>query len=145
VADVEPHAKKKFLVPTSFSRKSEMALDFALAHALQDPAEVYLFYVLEDSTTNYRRLDKLNEEYMERMKTQMMQAIQRLQSRGFMPVVEDVHRRISHGKAGKEILAMANGIAPDMIVMGAPSSNSFKKLITKAPCTLVLVKEKGQL
>jgi len=134
--------KNKYLVATSFSRKSEQALDFALIHSLLDPAEIYLFYVHEDTSSDFRRLDKLNEELMERMRVQMMQSMQRLGARGLRPTVEDVHRRLSHGKAAKEILSMADGIQPDYIVMGAPDSNAFRKLLTHAPCTLILVKDK---
>lgn len=136
----------KLLVPTNFSRKAEMALDFALAQTQLTSAhvQVYLFYVFEDATKNFRRLDKLNEEYMERMRQTMMNGIERSASRGITVSVEDVHQRIAHGKAAVEILKMADGILPDMIVMGAPTSNAFKKLVTKAPCTLVLVKEKGE-
>lgn len=53
-----------------------------------------------------------------------------------------VHRRISHGKAAIEILKVAAGISADMIIMGKPESRNFKELIDKAPCTVVLIREK---
>jgi len=135
-------SKRKLLVPINFTGKSEMALDFALTYSQVFNADIYLFHVFEDSTNDYRRLDRLNEEYMERMKQVVMLAIDRMLAKGVTHTVEDVHRRISHGKPWLEILKMAGGISADTIIMGAPDSSSFKKLLLKAPCTIVLVREK---
>jgi nucleotide-binding universal stress UspA family protein len=134
--------KLKILVPVNFSKKSEMALDFALLYSQHFTADVYLFHVFEDKTDDFRRLDRLNEEYMERMKQVVNIAIQRMQAQGVTHTVEGVHRRISQGRPSIEILKMAGGISADMVVMGAPESSDFKKFFTKVPCTVVLVKEK---
>jgi len=37
---------------------------------------------------------------------------------------------------------MAAGINADMIIMGAPASFGFRRLLAKTPCTTVLVKDK---
>jgi nucleotide-binding universal stress UspA family protein len=132
----------KLLVPISFSKKSEMALDFALAYSQTTNAVIYLFHVIEESTSDYRKLDRLNEEFMERMKHTCMQGIERAHAKGVTHKVEDVHRRIANGKPWQEILRMAGGIGADMIIMGSPSGNAFKKLQAQVPCTIVLVKEK---
>lgn len=137
--------KTKYLVPVNFSAKSNRALDYALEHSQSPDTEFYIFHVFEDATRNFRRLDKLNEESMQRMKDLVMQAIERVQKKGINPNIDNVHRRIAHGKAGVEILSMAEGILPDYIVMGAPASNAFSRLVTHTPCTLILVKEKGQV
>ncbi|MFC1610180.1 universal stress protein [Myxococcota bacterium] len=142
MADEENGDKLKLLVPINFTRKCEMALDFALIYSQNFNADVYLFHVFEDSTKNYRRLDRINEEYMERMKQVVIHAIDRMHSKGITHHLEDVHRRISQGKPWTEVLKMAAGISCDMIIMGAPDTNSFKKLILKAPCTVALVREK---
>lgn len=134
--------KLKLLVPISFTQKSELALDFALGYSQKTHADVYLFHVFEDSTNDYRRLDRLNEEYMERMKQVVMMAIERQHAKGVSHAVEDVHRRISQGKPWVEILKMAGGISADMVIMGKPGSGQFKKLFARVPCTLVLVREK---
>ena len=141
-ADSGVHAKLKLLVPINFTRKCEMALDFALIYSQNVNADVYLFHVFEDSTKNYRRLDRLNEEYMERMKQVVLNAIERMAGQGITHRLEDVHRRMSQGKPWIEILKMAGGVSADMIIMGAPDTNSMKKLLLKAPCTVVLVREK---
>lgn len=142
MADSGVHPKLKLLVPINFTRKCEMALDFALIYSQNFNADVYLFHVFEDSTKNYRRLDRLNEEYMERMKQVVLNGIERMAGQGITHRLEDVHRRISQGKPWTEILKMAGGISADMIIMGAPDTTSFKKLLMKAPCTVVLVREK---
>ena len=134
--------KLKLLVPINFSKKSEMALDFALVYSEHFKADIYLFHVFEDRTDDFRRLDRLNEEYMERMKQVVNIAIQRMAAQGVTHTVEEVHRRISQGKPAIEILKMAGGISADMVVMGAPESSDFKKFFTKVPCTVVLVKDK---
>ena len=134
--------KIKLLVPFNFSEKSEQALDFALTYSRGVPAEIYIFYVSEGSSKDFRTADRLNEENVERMKQAVMNALTRMQQAGIAPAVEDVHRRLAHGKAASEILKMSEGIGADMIIMGAPSRSAFKKLTTQTPCTLVLVKTK---
>ena len=57
-----PDSKTKLLVPVSFTKKSEMALDFALQFSQGRQAQLYVFHVFEDATKNFRRLDRLNEE-----------------------------------------------------------------------------------
>ncbi len=134
--------KLKLLVPINFARKCEMALDFALIYSQNFNADVYLFHVFEDSTKDYRHLDRLNEEYLGRMKQVVINAIGRVFEKGVTHHLEDVHRRLSQGKPWVEILKMAGGISADMIIMGAPESSNFKKLLLQAPCTVVLVREK---
>ena len=134
----------KLLVPTSFSRKSVLALEHALTLSthLAGQAEVYLFHTYDQRKTDFSRLDKINEACVERMRMQVLEAIEILRVRGIDHNIETVHRRLSYGKAWLEILKVAGGISADMIIMGAPSSSAFGKLIEQAPCTLVLVKDK---
>jgi len=128
--------------PVIFSGRSEAALDFALTYSVGQSCEIYLFHVFEGGTKNFRRLDKLNEDIMESMKRTIIAAVDRLHQTGGRTTVEDVHRRMAHGRAGIEILKMAENIDADVIIMGAPNSGAFKKLVTKAPCTIVLLKDK---
>jgi nucleotide-binding universal stress UspA family protein len=134
--------KLKLVVATNFSRKSERALDFALQQSQNANADIYLFHVFETKTTDYRELDRINVESMERMKQAVMQALERHSTRGVRHSIDEVHRRVSHGKAWVEILSIANGVRADMIIMGAPTTKNFRELITKSPCSLVLVKDK---
>jgi nucleotide-binding universal stress UspA family protein len=136
---------QKYLVPVNFSRKSELALEFALTYATSQGLipEVYLFHVYEGSTKDFRLLDRVNIELMERMRHVVVNTINRLRHKGVNPNVHDVHRRLDAGKAPEKILEMADGLQPEILIMGAPTSGAFKKLVTAAPCTLVLVREKG--
>ena len=137
-----PAAKLKILVPISFSKKSEMALDFALLYSQHFKADIYLFHVFGDKKADFRRLDRLNEEYLERMKQVVTLAIQRMAAAGVSHTVEEVHRRIAQGKPSPELLKMAAGISADMVIMGAPESTDFAKFLSRVPCSVVLVKEK---
>ena len=134
----------KILVPTNFSHKSTQALEYALmyTHQLTIPSEVYLFHSYDDKKTDFRRLDQVNEESVERMRLHVLGAIDALRARGVDHQVDTVHRRLSYGKPWGEILKVAGGIAADMIIMGHPTQSGFRRLIEKAPCTLVLVKDK---
>ena len=136
------NSRIKLLVPVNFSVKSEMALDFALTYSQGMSADIYLFHVFEEATKNFRRLDRLNEEYMERMKQMVNKSIERVHAKGVQHTVKDVHRRMAHGRAPAEILKMADAISADVIIMGAATSSAFQKLALKAPCSLVLLKEK---
>ena len=134
--------QQKLLVPFSFTKKSEMALEFGLRYSQTMQASIYLFHVYEESSSDFRKVDKLNEEYLDRMKQIVMSTVNRLQEQGLTHTVDSVFRRIAHGKPSVEILKMAGGIGADVIIMGAPESSACKKLVAKSPCTLVLVKEK---
>jgi nucleotide-binding universal stress UspA family protein len=135
-------SRKKFLVPFNFSRKSEMALDFALRYGAHIDVDIYLFHVFEGKGADFRKLDRQNEEYLERMKLTVTQWTERVAAEGIQAQAHDVHRRVANGKPGNEILKMAAGINADMIIMGAPSSFGFRRLLAKTPCTTVLVKDK---
>ena len=135
-------ARLKIVVPTSFTPKSDMALEFALAYSKNLNAEVYIFHAHDQKVVDYRRLDRINEEVTERMRQSVIHAIERLHARGVTHSVEQVHRRMSYGKPWNEILKIAAGINADMIVMGYPKMSEFKGLLAKCPCSVVLVKEK---
>jgi nucleotide-binding universal stress UspA family protein len=134
--------RKKFLVPFNFSRKSEMALDFALRYSAHIDVDIYLFHVFEGKGADFRKLDRQNEEFLERMKLTVTQWVERVAAEGIQAQAHDVHRRVANGKPGNEILKMAAGINADMIIMGAPASFGFRRLLAKTPCTTVLVKDK---
>ncbi|MEZ4271491.1 MAG: universal stress protein [Myxococcota bacterium] len=142
--DKVAQGRTKILVPVNFSAKSEMALDFALSYSRErkEKMEIYLFHVFEEATKNFRRLDRLNEEYMDRMKNMVIKAIERVYKLGFQHSVDDVHRRMAHGKASVEILKMADAIQADLLVMGAPTASGFNRFISETPCSMVLLKPK---
>ncbi len=146
----------KVVVPVNFSPaenfgapdispKSLLALHFALTHVSGRPAAIYLFHVLENTSRDFRQLDHVNEEIVELMKKFVLTAIDTLRRRGVQCDIEQVYRRISHGKPVAEIMQMATGMDADLIVMGAPSSRAFRNFTNKVPCTVVLTKDKLDL
>jgi nucleotide-binding universal stress UspA family protein len=135
----------KIVVATNFSKKSEMALDFALEYSQKFPSSIYLFHAFEEKRTDFRELDRLNVEYMERMKQSVIQAVNRMNARAGQHSVEDVFRRISHGRAADEIENIVAGIQADMLVMGTASAKQFRDFLMRAPCTIVMVREKEHL
>lgn len=134
--------KQKFLVPFNFSPKSEKALDFALRYSAHIDVDIYLFHIFEGKAGDFRKLDRQNEEYLERMKLTVQQWVERANAEGINAQAHDVHRRVANGKPGIEILRMAANIDADMIIMGAPTQSGFRSLMAKTPCTTVLVKDK---
>ena len=137
-----PPDKLRLLVPTNFSVKSEMALQYALVYSQKESAEVYLFHCYDGKDADFRRVDQLNVELVERMKDSVMRCIETLETMGIKHAVQNVHRRLSSGKPGQEILKIAAGIGADMVIVGYPTTSGMKRMIDKAPCTVVLVKAK---
>lgn len=138
-----PHPQRmRLLVPTNFSPKSQMALEFALVYSQKEPAEVFLFHCYDGKSVDYHRLDKLNVELVERMKETVLNTIEALHRQGITHAVDEVHRRLSYGKPGHEILKISAGISADMLILGTPATAGLKRMIDKAPCTVVLVKAK---
>lgn len=141
-----PAGPMKILVATNFTAKSALALEWALtlsthqAHGRR--VEIYLFHSYDQRKTDFRRLDKINEDCVERMRRSVMDAIAAVGGRGVTHSVDTVHRRLSYGKPWLEILKVAGGISADMIIMGCPSSSAFRRLIEQAPCAMMLAKEK---
>lgn len=138
-------AKFKILVPVDLQHPSEHAIDLALEMGHMRRADIYLFHVHEGRTTNYRELDRINEEVMERMKAIVIEAIQRAAAHGVTRTVEEVFRRMANGKAGDEILKMADAISADMIVMGHGSAGTAEKVLKKTPCTVMVARAKQQV
>ena len=132
-------------MPINFSRKSQVALDFAIRLTQGRHTALTLFHVFDHVRSNFRELDKLNEELADRMRLMVVEALGRARQRGWAPTVEDVHQRVGHGKATREILTMAQAVNPDILVMGAPTSRSLRKFVPEVMCTLVLVRDHDQV
>lgn len=134
---------QKILVPIDFTPESDVAIDMALAYCYAVKAELYMLNVVEKAPKTYADMDKLNADLLDRMKGLVISAVERAAKAGHTHAVEDVYRRISAGKAWHEILKMAGDLNADMIVMGHhPKGSTWKKVLEKAPCTVVLAREK---
>ena len=135
--------KFKILVPIDFTSVSDLAVDLALELGHTHQADIYLFHVHEGSSSNFRELDRVNEEIMEKMKAMVLDGIQRAAQHGITRTVEEVFLRMSNGKAWIEIVKMAGNINCDMIIMGYHAKGKvWEKVLKKTPCTVVLTREK---
>ena len=136
-------SNQKVLVPVDFTPESDIALDMALSYCYAVKADLYVFHVIENPPKSFLDIDKLNAELLEKMKSLVVSAVDRAAKDGRSHVVEDVYRRIDSGKAWHSILSMAGNLNADMIVMGHhPKGSTWKKVLEKAPCTVVLAREK---
>jgi nucleotide-binding universal stress UspA family protein len=138
-------ARLKILCPIDFSENSRQALNFVIDYVNNRDAEIFLFYVVEESRrTNFKgAADKLEED-LERMKDLMVNELNMYQQKtGHAAQVGEVHRRIGNGKPWEEVLRMAGNITCDVIVMGASrKGKNAMKVIEMAPCTTIVVREK---
>jgi nucleotide-binding universal stress UspA family protein len=138
-------ARLKILVPIDFSENCRHALQHVIDYTQHREAEIFLFYVVEESRRMvFRGAANKLEEDLERMKDLMMHELNLWQQRtGLAPNTGEVNRRIGNGKPWEEILRMAGNITADMIVMGASKKGkNASKVVDSAPCTLVIVREK---
>ena len=123
-------ARHKILVPVDFSENCRLALEFVIDFVQHRDAEIFLFYVVEESRRMHFRgaADKLEED-LERMKDLMVNELNVYQQKhGGAASIGEVHRRIANGKPWEEILRMAGAITCDMIVMGASTNTSPSSL-----------------
>lgn len=138
-------ARLKILCPVDFSENCRHALTFVIDFVQNQEAEIFLFYVVEESRRLHFRgaADKLEED-LERMKDLMVNELNLWAQRtGRQASIGEVHRRIANGKPWEEVLRMAGAITCDMIVMGASrKGKNAIKVIEQAPCTTVIVREK---
>ncbi|MCC6811161.1 MAG: universal stress protein [Deltaproteobacteria bacterium] len=138
-------ARLKILCPVDFSENCRHALAFTIEFVQNREAEIFLFYVVEESRRMHFRgaADKLEED-LERMKDLMVNELNIYQQRtGRQASVGEVHRRIANGKPWEEILRMSGNITSDIIVMGASrKGKNAMKVVEMAPCTTIIVREK---
>jgi nucleotide-binding universal stress UspA family protein len=135
----------KVLVPIDFSDNSRRALASAVDFVQSHEAEVYLFYVVEDSPRmGFRNAANKLDDDLERMKDLMIRELERLATEwGHKPHIGEVHRRIANGKPWEEILRMAGNITADVIFMGAShKGKNTAKVLEKAPCNVFIAREK---
>jgi nucleotide-binding universal stress UspA family protein len=138
-------ARLKILCPVDFSENCRHALSFVIDYVQNREAEIFLFYVVEESRRLHFRgaADKLEED-LERMKDLMVNELNIYQQRtGRQASVGEVHRRIANGKPWEEVLRMAGNITSDMIVMGASKKGkNAMRVVDGAPCTTIIVRDK---
>lgn len=138
--------RQKVLVAIDFSENSRRALAAAIDFVQSHEAEIYLYYVVENSNRlgGFKNAANKLDDDMERMKDMMIRELERLANEwGRKPVVGEVHRRIANGKPWEEILRMAGGVTADVIFLGASKKGkNAAKVVEHAPCNVVVAREK---
>ena len=155
----EPERRKqrraKVLCPIDFSECSRRALEFSVQYCERVPSELYLFHVFEPvnrlSFAARNLVDKLDKE-LERMESMALAELESMvKDKVRKEQLKNFHCRVGSGKAWEEILRMAGNINADIIVMGTHGRDGLEraligsqteKVVRKAPCTVVCVKEK---
>jgi universal stress protein A len=142
----------KVLVPIDFSETSRRALAWAVDYALRAPCELHLIHVVEDHLS-----DILKGSAAERISNEMWvvtkQAEEELER--MAPGVDEraqvgaVYRHITRGRPAVEILAFAERLGADMVVMGTHGRTGLagllvgsvaEKIVRHAGCPVVCVK-----
>ena len=147
--------RAKVLCPIDFSECSRRALEFSVQYCERVPSELYLFHVFEPvnrlSFAAKTLVDKLDKE-LERMESMALAELESMvKDKVRKEQLKNFHSRVASGKAWEEILRMAANINADIIVMGTHGRDGLEraligsqteKVVRKAPCTVVCVKEK---
>lgn len=135
VMTVPPHARttsqlpfKRLLCPVDFSDPSLTALQFAFSLAREGDAELTILHVFEwlDEPLTNRPLNvpefrgQLEHEFAEKLQALVPDAV----GNGRRPAT-----RMAHGKAYREILAVATEDRSDLIVMGMHGRNALDLML----------------
>jgi len=136
---------KTILHPTDFSEQSEQAFRVACAVARDYGARVVVTHAVVLPMHAYRELGPLVPEPA-LMEDEVRQSLQALRPPD--PVVAIEHR-VCKGDAATEIVALAEDLKADLIVMGTHGRTGLKRLalgsvaeavLRRAPCPVLTVK-----
>jgi nucleotide-binding universal stress UspA family protein len=157
VLTVPPHALatsslpfKRLLCPVDFSDSSLAALDLALSLAREGDAQLTILHVLEWMAGSDPSMTRpFNPEYVQQSEQEVTRKMQELVPQSmrewFHPTT-----RIAHGKAYREILAIATEERSDLIVMGVHGRNALdlmlfgsttNQLVRRATCPVLTLRD----
>lgn len=143
----------KILAPTDFSEHSALALDMAMDMA-PSGATIILCHVVEDAPLTYGYIGVAvpTQEVLARLAQEAERELQAFKPKTAKPDVL-LERRVVHGNSYLEIVRMAEENSVDLIVLGTHGRSGLKhfllgsvaeKVLRKAPCPVLVVREKGQ-
>lgn len=118
---------QKILVPTDFSNESLTALDHAALFAHTYDAEIVLLHVVETYEFN-AVLDNLGTSYEEIVKKGIEEKIQQLITERDNLKGVTISSRIESGKVHRKVLAVAEELSADLIVMGTHGASGIGHL-----------------
>jgi universal stress protein A len=143
------------LVPVDFSEPSRRAMAWAFDYAQRAPCDLHLMHVVERTL----RLDDLRNQGIDALRTELEEIARSADEElaAMAPTAEardtigPLRRHVVSGRPADEILAEAERIGADMIVMGTHGltgvarvliGSTAEKVVRHAPCTVVSVKPK---
>jgi len=138
---------RKILIPLDFSDDSRRALEYGLALAGANGAEVTLLTVIEDSFP-YPELfawDHPNEEFYRSMRERALTHMEELLHGGDGTKVERV---VVRGRPKQEIVAVAADLHADLIVLARHGSSGIRHafmgstaegVLRHAPCPVLIL------
>jgi nucleotide-binding universal stress UspA family protein len=141
----------RILVPTDFSKFSEVALDYAVALAEKFAAELYLLHVVQDLSLFVPDAVALTPPIgppLDEFMTAARAALDRVVRDKHLERLT-VHREIREGTTFYEIIRAAREMQIDLIVMGTHGHTGFahvllgsvtEKVVRKAPCPVLTVR-----
>lgn len=143
------------LVPVDFSEPSRRAMAWAFDYAQRAPCDLHLMHVVERTL----RLDDLRNQGIDALRTELEEIARSADEElaAMAPTAEaraaigPLERHVVSGRPADEILAEADRIGADMIVMGTHGltgvarvllGSTAEKVVRHANCTVVSVKPK---
>ncbi|HET9232716.1 MAG TPA: universal stress protein [Candidatus Eisenbacteria bacterium] len=142
----------RILVPTDFSEHSELALETAMELA---PAggTVVLCHIVDDAPLTYGYIGVAvpTQDMLARLAQEAEKDLRAFKPQTSKPDVL-LERRVVHGNPYLEIVRLAEEESVDLIVLGTHGRSGLKhfligsvaeKVLRKAPCPVLVVREKG--
>jgi universal stress protein A len=142
---------RRILVPTDFSRYSDVALTYATALAEKFNAELYLLHVVQDLAVFVPDAVAVTPPIalpVEQFATAAREALQRVVSEHHLERFK-VHPEVREGAPFYEIIRFAKEAQIDLIVMGTHGHTGLvhvllgsvtEKVVRKAPCPVLTVR-----
>ncbi len=142
------------LVPVDFSEASQRAMAWAFDYAQRADCHVHLMHVLERrlyaSDFSSRNLDDLRAE-LETIEASARSELELMApSAAQREAIGTITRHMANGHPANEIVAVADRIGADLIVMGTRGKSALRRalvgsvterVVRTAPCTVVCVKQ----
>lgn len=126
---------KKILVPTDFSENANQALHYAIQIANKFGATIYVVhaYQISSSTGRLISIDHIVEEDREKELAILLQKVKPL-----MAAEASIEGYVRRGSAVETLVAAANKLTADVIIMGTTGASGMKKMFLGSTASNVM-------
>lgn len=120
---------RKLLLPIDFSDDSKRAVDYGLKMAAASSAEVVLLTVIDDSFPHPELFawGHPEEEFYRSTRKRALENMKEMQSQG--PAGIDAERVVVRGRPGTEIVAVAEELGVDLVVLARRAVSELRTAI----------------